>query len=189
MNARIDIRTVTLKTKRLTLRPWREEDLQDLYDYARVEGVGQMAGWTPHKDLDESRRILKLFIEGKRTFALEYEGTVIGSLGIEEYQEEHYPELAELSGREIGYVLSKAYWGQSLMPEAVQAVMAYLFGTVKLDFLLVGHFDWNRQSARVIEKCGFRYIKTVPYETRYGTVENSVESILYRSDFLEKGEA
>lgn len=62
MNARIDIRAVTLKTKRLTLRPWREEDLQDLYDYARVEGVGQMAGWTPHKDLEESRRILKLFI-------------------------------------------------------------------------------------------------------------------------------
>ena len=72
------------------------------------------------------------------------------------------------------------------MPEAVEAVMDYLFGTVKLDFLLVGHFDWNRQSARVIEKCGFRYIKTVPYETRYGTVENSVESILYRSDYLDK---
>ena len=186
MNARIDITNVTLKTKRLTLRPWREEDLQDLYDYAHVEGVGQMAGWNPHKDLQESRQILKLFMEGKRTFALEYEGTVIGSLGVEEYQEAHYPELAELSGREIGYVLSKAYWGQGLMPEAVQAVMDYLFGTVKLDFLLVGHFDWNRQSARVIEKCGFRYIKTVPYETRYGTVENSVESILYRSDYLDK---
>ena len=76
MNARIDITNVTLKTKRLTLRPWQEEDLQDLYDYARVEGVGQMAGWNPHKDLEESRQILKLFIEGKRTFALEYEGEI-----------------------------------------------------------------------------------------------------------------
>ena len=187
MNARSDITNVTLKTKRLTLRPWQEEDLQDLYDYAHVEGVGQMAGWNPHKDLQESRQILKLFIEGKRTFALEYEGTVIGSLGVEEYQEAHYPELAELSGREIGYVLSKAYWGQCLMPEAVQAVMNYPVWTGKLGFLLGGPFYWDRQSARVIEKCGFRYIKTVPYETRYGTVENSVESILYRSDFLEKG--
>lgn len=186
MNAQIDISAVTLQTSRLTLRPWREGDLQDLYAYAHVDGVGQMAGWTPHKDLEESRRILNLFIEGKRTFALEYGGKVIGSLGIEEYQQEHYPELAELSGREMGYVLSKAYWGQGLMPEAVQGVIAYLFGTVKLDFLLVGHFDWNRQSARVIEKCGFRYIKTVPYETRYGTVETSVESILYRTDYMEK---
>ena len=186
MNARIHITNVTLKTKRLTLRPWREEDLQDRYRYAQAQGVGQWAGSNPQKDLQESRQILNLLIERNRTFALEYEGSVIGSLGVEEYQEAHYPELAELSGREIGYVLSKAYWGHGLMPEAVQAVMDYLFGTVKLDFLLVGHLDWNRQSARVIENCGFRYIKTVPYETRYGNVENSVESILYRSDYLDK---
>ena len=67
------------------------------------------------------------------------------------------------------------------MPEAVQAVIRYLFDQVKLDFILVGHFDWNRQSARVIEKCGFQYIKTRPYETRYGTTERSQESILYRN--------
>ena len=66
------------------------------------------------------------------------------------------------------------------MPEAVKAVIQYLFDTVQLDFILVGHFDWNRQSARVIEKCGFQYIKSCPYETAYGTVENSEESILYR---------
>ena len=179
MNAQIDISTVTLKTERLLLRPWRETDLQDFYEYARVDGVGQMAGWTPHQDLEESRRILGHFITGKHTFALEYRGKVIGSLGIEEYSEEHYPELSNLSGREIGYILSKAYWGQGLMPEAVQAVIHYLFDTVKLDFILVGHFDWNKQSERVIEKCGFQYIKSRPYETRYGTIEYSVESILY----------
>ena len=74
---------------------------------------------------------------------------------------------------------SRDYWGRGLMPEAVKAVTAYLFDTVGLDFLLVGHFDWNRQSARVIQKCGFRFIKTCNYKTRYGTVENSEESILY----------
>ncbi|MBS6183316.1 MAG: GNAT family N-acetyltransferase [Erysipelotrichaceae bacterium] len=184
MNAKIDITDVCLKTERLILRPWRETDLQDFYEYASVDGVGQMAGWTPHKDLEESRRILKDFIDGKRVFALEHQNKVIGSLGIEEYSEEHYPELFNIAGREIGYVLSKAYWGQGFMPEAVQAVMKYLFHTVKLDFILVGHFDWNRQSARVIEKCGFRYIKSRPFETRYGTVENTEESILYRRHFM-----
>lgn len=185
MNTPIDISTVTLKTDRLILRPWQEGDLQDFYAYARVDGVGQMAGWTPHKDLAESRKILTMFIAGKRTFALEYQGRVIGSLGIEEYDEVHFPELSSLSGREIGYALSKEYWGRGLMPEAVKAVISYLFDTVKLDFILVGHFDWNRQSARVIEKCGFQYIKSIPYETRYGTVETSEESILYRPHFME----
>lgn len=185
MNTQIDISTVTLKTDRLLLRPWRESNLQDFYHYASVEDVGQMAGWLPHKSMEESLRILACFIEGRKTFALEYQGKVIGSLGIEEYSEKHYPELANISGREIGYVLSKEYWGQGLMPEAVKAVIRYLFETVKLDFILVGHFDWNRQSARVIEKCGFQYIKSRSWETRYGTIENSEESILYRSHYME----
>lgn len=177
MNAPIDIQGVILHTSRLTLRPWRHSDLQDFYEYASVDGVGQMAGWTPHKNIEESKGILEHFIEGKCDFALEHQGKVIGSLGIKEYSEESYPELSNLSGREIGYVLSKAYWGQGLMPEAVKAVTAYLLDTAGLDFVLVGHFDWNKQSARVIEKCGFQYIKTRPYETRRGTTETALEYI------------
>lgn len=179
MNKQIDITGVTLTTERLTLRPWRETDLEDFYEYARVDGVGQMAGWMPHKDMDESRSILSRFIQGKKTFALEYRGKVIGSLGIEMYNEENFPELATLQGREIGYVLSRDYWGRGLMPEAVQAVVKYLFETVDLDFVLVGHFDWNRQSRRVIEKCGFHYVKSVKYETRFQTVENGLGYIQY----------
>lgn len=185
MNVKIDISSVVLKTQRLILRPWCENDLEDFYHYASVDGVGQMAGWNPHKNREESNKILSCFIAGKRTFALEYEGKVIGSLGIEEYREKDYPELANLKGREIGYVLSKDYWGHGLMPEAVKAVISYLFDRVQLDFILVGHFDWNKQSARVIEKCGFQYIKTCPYETSCGTTESSEESILYRPYFMD----
>lgn len=182
MNASIDISNTLLTTSRLTLRPWRESDLQDFYEYARVDGVGQMAGWKPHRNLEESRMILNSFILHKKTFALEYQGKVIGSLGIEEYSEENYPELSSRLGREIGYVLSRDYWGKGLMPEAVQAVIRWLFDEEHLDFIIVGHFDWNRQSRRVVEKCGFRYIKTTKFETRYDTVENSLEYILWREE-------
>ena len=182
MNAPIDISNTLLSTPRLTLRPWRESDLQDFYEYARVDGVGQMAGWKPHRNLEESRMILNSFILHKKTFALEYQGKVIGSLGIEEYSEENYPELSSRLGREIGYVLSRDYWGKGLMPEAVQAVIRWLFDEEHLDFIIVGHFDWNRQSRRVVEKCGFRYIKTTKFETRYDTVENSLEYILWREE-------
>ena len=180
MNKQIDITDVVLTTDRLTLRPWRESDLNDFYEYASVDGIGQMAGWNPHRNLEESERILGSFIKHKRTFALEYQGKVIGSLGIEEYDEKNYPELEDRQGREIGYVLSKDYWGQGLMAEAVKAVIVYLFNVMSLDFIIVGHFDWNFQSRRVVEKCGFQYIKTTKYKTRYDTVENSVEYILWR---------
>jgi len=180
MNKQIDITNVVLKTERLILRSWRESDLEDFYEYAKVDGVGQMAGWMPHRNIDESRRILSGFIQGKHIFALEFQGKVIGTLGVEEYNEQSYPELAAMQGREIGYVLSKAYWGQGLMPEAVKAVIDWLFREEKLDFIIVGHFEQNRQSRRVIEKCGFRYNKRTLYKTSYGTMETSLEYILYR---------
>lgn len=182
MNKHIDITDVVLTTSRLTLRPWRESDLKDFYEYACVDGVGQMAGWNPHRSIEESQMILSRFIKGKRVFALECQGKVIGSLGIEEYSEENYPELAALQGRELGYVLSRAYWGQGLMPEAVKAVIAWLFNEENLDFIIVGHFDRNEQSRRVIEKCGFQYTKTTKFETKYNTVETSVEYILYHPE-------
>lgn len=182
MNKKIDITDVVLTTERLTLRPWRESDLSDFYEYARVDGVGQMAGWNPHRSMEESRMILTSFIRHKKTFALEHQGKVIGSLGIEEYNEEHYSELDQLQGREIGYVLSREYWGRGLMTEAVKAVIPWLFYEQKLDFILVGHFERNARSRRVIEKCGFRYIKTTDFETRYDTVETSVEYILYHPE-------
>ena len=180
MNADIDISNVILKTERLILRPWTLDDLADFNEYASVDGVGQMAGWLPHKDIAESLDILKKFIAGKKTFAIEYDGKVIGSLGIEKYDEAELLEYNEKLGREIGYVLSKAYWGRGLMPEAVNAAIKYLFEDVKLDFIVCGHFIENAQSQRVQEKCGFKHLKLTKYETRYGAIKDAWISILER---------
>ena len=85
MNAPVDVTNIRIETDRLILRAWRETDLADFYEYASVEGVGEMAGWNHHQSMEESRRILDFFISGKKTFALELKenGKVIGSLGSE----------------------------------------------------------------------------------------------------------
>ena len=183
MNANIDISGIILKTDRLTLRPWRQEDLEDFFEYASVDGVGQMAGWLPHESKETTQMILDSFIAHKKTFALEYQGTVIGSLGIENYLEEEFPELDALRGRSIGYVLSKDYWGQGLMPEAVKAVQKYLFDVAGLDLLLVSHYVWNGQSRRVIQKCGFRQLKIIQLKTHYDTTEDTLVYLLKKEDW------
>ncbi len=66
MNAEIDISKTELKTRRLTLRPWRESDLDDFYEYASVDGVGEMAGWCHHTSKEESKEILDMFIREKK---------------------------------------------------------------------------------------------------------------------------
>ena len=172
MIAPVDVTNIRIETDRLILRAWQKSDLTDFYEYARVDGVGQMAGWLPHKSLEESRQILNMFIEEKKTLVLELKenGKVVGSIGLE------FPDVdmgipEELQGREIGYVLSKDYWGRGLMPEAVKAVIDYCFKELDFDWLACGHFLRNDQSRRVVEKCGFRYLKDVIHRTRFGTEE------------------
>ena len=180
MNAPVDITNIRIETPRLILRPWRQSDLDDFYEYAGADGVGQMAGWQPHESIQKSQMILDLFIREKKTFALELRenGKVIGSLGLEPREESHgIPEA--LMGREIGYVLSKDYWGRGLMPEALKAVIDYCFTVLDFDYLTCGHFYRNNQSCRVIEKCGFSYLRDIDFETRMGTVEPTRLYVLY----------
>ena len=159
MNTEIDISNVTLHTGRMILRPWRQTDLDDLYAYASVDGVGQMAGWKPHESKEESQIILDMFIGHKKTFALEYQGKVIGSLGIEQYNEDHFPEFA------------------------VKEVIRHLFEVVGLDVIFCGHFLWNKQSQRVQEKCGFKHYAFDTYETKVDTTEEDEVNILTREDW------
>ena len=180
MNAPVDVTNIRIETERLILRPWQESDLMDFYEYAKVDGVGQMAGWLPHENLDVSRMILRSFMEQKKTLALELKesGKVIGSLGLEERDE--YVDVPDGSmGREIGYVLSKDYWGKGLMPEAVKAVIHHCFVQLDFDWLTCGHFVWNNQSRRVVEKCGFQYVKDILHTTRYETQEATKLYIIY----------
>ena len=178
MLAPVDVTHIRIETERMILRPWRESDLADLYEYASVKGVGENAGWNPHASLEESEKILQMFMSHRKVFALELKenGKVIGSLGLEEPN----PDPVEDGyGREIGYVLSKDYWGRGLMPEAVRGVIDYCFKILSYDFLTCGHFVQNNRSRRVIEKIGFTYFGESEYPTQRGIVEISKNYIMY----------
>lgn len=157
----MDVTNVVLETERLILRGWEKEDLADFFEYASVEGVGEMAGWPHHKSIEESKTILDDFRKTKEVFALYHklDAKVIGSLGVHESRASIGLD-PELRVREIGYVLSKDYWNQGLMTEAVRAVIDFCFSRLQLDALTCGHFPHNLQSKRVIEKCGFHYLET-----------------------------
>jgi len=161
MDTPIDISRVTIETERLRLRAWQETDVDDLFEYASVPGVGEMAGWRHHENKAVSQSILQSFIDEKTVFAVVLKSTqkVIGSLGLHPSWANSNETYKDLKTKEIGYVLSKDYWGRGLMPEAVAAVIAFCFERYALDALTCGHFTSNPQSKRVIEKCGFTFVK------------------------------
>lgn len=146
-----------METTRLILRPWQLSDKEDLYEYATNELVGPNAGWKPHKNIEESIDIIKMFIGEDRTYAivLKSENKVIGGIGL--YK--RYPDstLEHLNQLEIGYALNPKFWGNGFVPEAVNYLIKYCFDELGMDLVWCGHYDFNQKSKRVNEKCGFKY--------------------------------
>lgn len=181
MNATFKINGKVLETQRLILREFKENDLTDFYEYASVDGVGEMAGWSHHENIETTKEILNSFIKDNKVFAIVYKenNKVIGSLGVEKYgMEDKLDEFKNLYGREIGYVLSKDYWGKGLMPEAVKCVINYLFVECNLDFIICGYYLFNNQSKRVQEKCGFKPYRSLMMDTKRGTKEKGILNLL-----------
>ena len=181
MNAKFALNGLTIQTERILLRPFCQADLEDLYEYASQKGTGERAGWAHHTCIEDSQRILNNFIAEDKTFAIVYKqnNKVIGSIGIDEYgMESKLTEFDGLLGRKIGFVLSRDYWGKGLMTEAVKAVIEHLFNAEKLDFLTCGYYDFNVQSKRVQQKCGFEPYRKLVMETRMGTKEPGVLNLL-----------
>lgn len=175
----------TIETERMILRPWRIEDLEDFYEYAKNPNVGPNAGWEPHKDKEVSLKILQSFIKKDEVRAIVYKenGKVIGSLGV------HNDKKREgIRAKMIGYVLSETYWGKGLMSEAVKEIIKRLFEEENIDVISCYHYPFNIQSKRVIEKCGFKYEGTLRLASEIfdGSIYDDVCYSITKEDYFNK---
>lgn len=108
---------------------------------------------------------------------------VIGSLGLHRSWANDDSNYEDLRLKEIGYVLSKDYWGQGMMVEAVKKVISFCFQEYKLDAITIGHFTFNNQSRRVIEKCGFKFVKNSQFYAKHlGETYEDKKYILFSKD-------
>jgi predicted N-acetyltransferase YhbS len=152
---------IELHTKRLLLRSWREDDAESLFKYASDPKVGPISGWPPHTSVENSRQIIRDVLSADETYAvvLIETGEPVGSVGLMLSQRVHSANIGENEG-EIGYWIGFPYWGQGLIPEAVNELMRHGFEDLNLDAIWCGYYDGNEKSKRVQEKCGFEYHHT-----------------------------
>lgn len=146
-----------LKTQRLILRPWNEDDAEDLYKYASDPDVGPIAGWPVHTSVKNSLEIIRTVLSLPETYAvcLKDDNKAIGSIGLK------MGAATDMTDRrdecELGYWLGKPFWGQGIIPEAAKELLRYAFEDLKMRAVWCGYYDGNIKSKRVGEKCGFRY--------------------------------
>ena len=154
------------KTERLAIRPWTRRDACDFYEYARQPDVGPLAGWMPHKSIDETIRVIEeCFLYNPNAWAMEYlaNGHVIGCINLRD-DERRSPHLSYT----LGFSMSHDYWGQGIMPEAARVVIRHAFESLRTPLLSVFHYPHNTRSKRVIEKLGFTYEGKLRSATKLG---------------------
>ena len=146
-----------LETERLLLRHWEASDAESLYDYARNPAVGPIAGWPPHKSVEESRDVIKNVLNGAEAYAvcLKTDGKAIGAI---ELKLNGHTDLTDRDDEcELGYWRGQPFWGQGIIPEAVRELLRHAFEDCGMTKVWCGYYDGNTKSKRVQEKCGFTY--------------------------------
>ena len=149
--------TQRIESHRLILRRFTAEDAEDMFtNWASDPEVTKFLTWPTHTSANVSRQILSGWIAryedgGFFNWAIEWKesGHVIGNISVTVLHE-------KTEAAEIGYCMGRAFWGQGIMPEALRAVMDYLFDTVGLNRIAASHDVRNPKSGRVMEKAGMK---------------------------------
>lgn len=148
---------MTLNTQRLILRPWCENDAADLFEYAKDSDVGPIAGWPPHKNIQESLDVIKNVFCGKECYAvcLKENNRAIGAVELK--LNGHTDMTIRDDECELGYWIGKPFWGNGYIPEAVKELLRRAFEDLKMTTVWCGYYEGNEKSKRVQQKCGFEF--------------------------------
>ena len=149
-----------LTTKRLILRPFRTKDAKRMFDnWAADPDVTKFLDWSPHKNAGETRALLKVWEEESKKpnvyhWAITLDGEPIGDIALVAVSENSAAAV-------VGYCLSRRYWGQGIMTEALAEVLRFCFEEVGFHRISSSHAAENPASGKVMEKCGLRYEGTL----------------------------
>ncbi|MEG2718495.1 MAG: GNAT family protein [Clostridia bacterium] len=146
----------TLTTERLTLRSVRMTDAQDLFEYSRDPEVARHVLWDEHRSIHQTRAYIRYLMRqyrnaspGTFVIALKATGKVIGTIGFMWLQQDN-------RSAEVGYSLSRAYWNQGIMSEALTSVLQFGFSRLHLNRIEAQHETDNPASGRVMIKAGMQ---------------------------------
>jgi ribosomal-protein-alanine N-acetyltransferase len=147
-----------IETKRLVLRPYRFEDVEDVLAYANDEEWSKFLPVPrPYARVDAIQFIARITLLDRLVhpfWAIALDQQVVGGINIRfDFQN----RLGEM-----GWSIARPLWGQGLTTEAAMAVIEAAFGAhPDLNRIQAMADGRNRASQRVMEKIGMRYEGTL----------------------------
>ena len=145
-----------LRTGRLVLRPFENEDAADLLrvfaepDVVRYWSSG---AWTDIAQAEamiaEARQAYRDGGLARYAIALADTNRLIGICNLRGFFEQN-------RRCELGYALGRAHWGQGFAAEALEALLDHAFHVLDINRIEADIDPRNEASARLLEKLGFR---------------------------------
>jgi len=146
---------VALRTPRLLLREWRDEDREP---FAAMCADPEVMRYYLRPFAD--RAASDAWIDGMRRHYDEHgfaywavelpaEASLIGAIGLTRVR-----SLPFAPAVEIGWRLGRAYWGRGYATEAARAVLADGFGRLGIDEIVAFTVPAHERSRRVMERLG-----------------------------------
>ena len=178
----------TLRTHRLVLRPFTQEDAPRVQELAgaREVALGTLTIPHPYEDgvAEEWIGSLEQQWRGREALMLamvtESDG-LVGSIGLVRIDVPH-------ARAELGYWVGVPFWGRGYAPEAARAVLRYAFDGLGLNRVWAQHFTRNPASGRVLEKLGFQREGTLrAHQKRFDEFEDAVVHGILASEWAGAG--
>lgn len=151
--------TQVIETQRLLLRPFTMADAPAMYEnWASDPEVTKFLTWPTHTSVEVSRAVLTDWTNCYRrpdfynwAIVRKDNGPApIGNISVVGYRE-------DIRQAAIGYCMSRALWGGGIMPEALTALIGFLFDEIGFNRIEADHATTNPKSGRVMEKASMKH--------------------------------
>lgn len=141
-----------MESDRIILRPVLLEDAEDMYEYTSDEETTRFI-YDQHTDINRTKNLIAnyFFKEpiGKYAILLKESNKMIGTI---EFRVHEYNKSGEL-----GYTLSRHYWGNGYMTEAGKLILELAFNTLGLERVFAEYDVRNSASGKVLDRLGMTY--------------------------------
>jgi len=150
--------TKILETERLILRPFKETDVENMYNnWASNNNVTQYLTWPTHISKDVTKSVVDFWVSKNEDlknyqWCIEWKenNQAIGSFAVVQIEE-------EINALELGYCIGEEYWNRGITSEAFKEVIRFFFEEVKCNRIFARHDICNPNSGKVMKKSGLLY--------------------------------
>lgn len=168
---------IVIETSRLILRPFTEDDAQNMFaNWASDPEVTKFLTWPTHDSVETTRKVIGFWSDREDItnynwcIALKSNDEAIGSIAVVSIDE-------SAATFEIGYCISRRFWGQGITAEAAGALIEKLFQHTDVKRIIAKHDLNNPNSGKVMQKAGMRFFENREAENNTGKCTVAVYSI------------